>query len=180
VIAAPFLLIMLYLGQFGIFKWFLFLSFFTDFIDGFLARKFKVASVFGTRMDSIGDDLTVMVAMIGLFVIKPMFIKEQKFILIIIGLFFILQTVFALIRYGRITSFHTYLAKIAALLQAVFLLLVFFTAEPNLVLFYTAVVVTITELIEETILVYLLPKWRANVKGLYWVLKNKNGIESSS
>ena len=84
---------------------------------------------------------------------------------------FVLQTVYALIRYGRISSFHTYLAKLAAILQGIFLILVFFTKEPILFLFYTASLVTILELTEETIMVYFLPKWEANVKGLYWVLK---------
>ncbi|MFZ1306482.1 MAG: CDP-alcohol phosphatidyltransferase family protein, partial [Ferruginibacter sp.] len=42
IIAAPFLLILLFTGKVDIFKWLLALSFFTDLIDGFLARKFKV------------------------------------------------------------------------------------------------------------------------------------------
>ncbi len=71
------------------------------------------------------------------------------------------------------TNFHTYLAKTAALLQGVFLILVFFTEEPSLILFYAATVVTMLELIEEIILIRLLPKWQANVKGIYWVLKSK-------
>ena len=171
IVAAPFLLMLLFTGHYAIFKWLLLLSFFTDFIDGYLARKFMVASVFGTRLDSIGDDLTVLAAMVGLVVIKPAFIVEQKIIFIVMAVLFVLQTVYALIRYGRISSFHTYLAKLAAILQGIFLILVFFTKEPILFLFYTASLVTILELTEETILVYFLPKWEANVKGLYWVLK---------
>jgi len=70
-------------------------------------------------------------------------------------------------------NFHTYLAKTAALLQGVFLILVFFTDDPILILFYAATIVTMLELTEEVILVKLLPQWKANVKGVYWVLKNK-------
>ncbi len=171
VIAAPFILLLLFTGQYAIFKWLVLLSFFTDFIDGYLARKFKVASVFGTKLDSIGDDLTVLTAMVGLVVIKPEFIKEQKIIFILIGVLFLIQTVYALIRYGKISSFHTYLAKLAAISQGVFLILVFFTDEPILFLFYAASIVTILELAEETIMVYFLPKWETNIKGLYWILK---------
>ena len=67
IIAAPFLLVLIFTGQYDIFKWLLGLSFFTDLIDGFLARKYKVASVLGTRLDSIGDDLTVLVGVIAFF-----------------------------------------------------------------------------------------------------------------
>jgi CDP-diacylglycerol--glycerol-3-phosphate 3-phosphatidyltransferase len=171
--AAPFLLILLYYDRLEIFKWLLALSFFTDLIDGFLARKYKVTSVMGTRLDSIGDDLTILVAITGLIILKPEFIKQEKIMFILLLSLFLIQTVYALIRYGKITSFHTWLAKTAALLQGVFLLLVFFTDEPPLLLFYAAAIITLLELTEEIILVYLLPQWETNVKGLYWVLKNK-------
>lgn len=173
IVAAPILLLLVFSGELEIFKWLLGISFFTDLIDGFLARRFKVASVLGTRLDSIGDDLTVLVGVIALFVTKMEFIKEQKFIFILLLLLFLAQTTYAFIRYGKITNFHTWLAKTAALLQGVFLLLAFFTDEPNLVLFYTAALITMLELIEEIILVRLLPNWETNVQGIYWVLKKK-------
>ena len=172
IVAAPCLLILLFTGQLNMFKWLLALSFFTDLIDGFLARKFKVASVLGTRLDSIGDDLTVLVAVIGLFVLKADFIKEQKFMFIGLLVLFLIQVIYAFIRYGKMTGFHTWLAKTAALLQGIFLLLVFFTDQPFMPLFYAAAIITMLQLIEEIILVHLLPQWQANVKGLYWVLKN--------
>jgi CDP-diacylglycerol--glycerol-3-phosphate 3-phosphatidyltransferase len=166
-------LILIFTGQFDIFKWLLGLSFFTDLIDGFLARRYKVASVLGTRLDSIGDDLTVLAGVIALFVTKTEFIKEQRFVFILLLLLFLAQTTYAFIRYGKMTNFHTWLAKTAALLQGVFLLHAFFSDQPNLVLFYAAAIVTILELIEEIILVKLLPDCETNVKGIYWVLKKK-------
>ena len=173
ILAAPFLLVLLYLGHYGLFKWLLGLSFSTDLIDGFLARKYKVASILGTKLDSIGDDLTVLVGVVGLFVIYPSFIKEQKIIFIVMLVLFLVQVSFAFARYGKMTNFHTWLAKTAALLQGVFLLSAFFLGEPNLILFYAATGITMLELIEETILVGMLPQWKANVKGIHEVLKKK-------
>ena len=173
IVAAPFLLILLFSGQYDIFKWLLGVSFFTDLIDGWLARKYKVTSLLGTKLDSIGDDLTVLVAMIALFVMKPAFIKQEKIIFITLFVLFVFQVSYAFIRYGKMTTFHTYLAKSAAILQGVFLLLVFFTEEPIMLLFYAAAGITLLELIEEIILVRLLPEWEANVKGLYWAIKKK-------
>ena len=174
IVAAPLLLILIFTGRYDIFKWLLGVSFFTDLIDGFLARKYKVTSVLGTKLDSIGDDLTVLVGVIGLFATRMEFIKEQKFIFILLLLLFLAQVIYAFIRYRKMTSFHTYLAKTAALLQGAFLILSFFTAEPNLILFYAAATITILELIEEIILVKLLRHWETNVKGIYWVLKKKS------
>jgi cardiolipin synthase len=79
----------------------------------------------------------------------------------------------ALVRYGRQTSFHTLLAKVAAVLQAAFLLLLFFLPQPLIILFYVTAAVTALDLVEETILVALLPHWQANVKGLYSIRRRK-------
>jgi len=173
IIAAPILLVLLFTKQYDIFKWLLGVSFFTDLIDGYLARKFKVTSILGTKLDSIGDDLTVLVGLIALFVLKLEFIKQHVIIFIILLVLFLVQTTYAFISYKKMTNFHTYLAKIAAVLQGVFLILVFFTQEPSFILFYAATIVTMLELIEEIILIRLLPEWQANVKGIYWGLKNK-------
>jgi phosphatidylglycerophosphate synthase len=64
-IAAPFLLILAFLKETDVFKWLLAVSFFTDAIDGYLARKYKVVSVMGAKLDSWGDDLTVIAATVG-------------------------------------------------------------------------------------------------------------------
>ena len=173
IIAAPILLVLLFTKQYDIFKWLLGVSFFTDLIDGHLARKYKVTSIMGTKLDSIGDDLTVLVGLIALFVLRFEFIKQHIIIFLILLVLFLAQTTYAFIRYRKMTNFHTFLAKTAALLQGVFLILVFFTEEPSLILFYAATIVTMLELIEEIILVGMLPQWQANVKGIYWILKSK-------
>ena len=129
IVTAPLLIVLLFRGEQELFKWLLGVSFFTDLIDGVLARTFKVTSILGTRLDSVGDDLTVLVAILGLGVLQPQFFIEQWTLLLPLGILFLLQTGFALYRYGKITSFHTYLAKLAALAQGVFLLS-FFSLKP--------------------------------------------------
>ena len=170
VVASLFLLYLVVTNQPSIFKWFLAASFFTDAIDGFLARKFKVSSILGAKLDSIGDDLTVVMGVIGLFVFEREFISQHYIWLGILFALFAIQVVSAFIRYGAMTSFHTYLAKVAAIAQGCFLILSFFLDGPNDELFFIAVAITGLDLAEEIILVYLLPEWRENVKGLYWVV----------
>ncbi|MBP6334040.1 MAG: CDP-alcohol phosphatidyltransferase family protein [Bacteroidia bacterium] len=172
-IAAPVLIGLIFLGKVDLFKWLLALSYFTDLIDGYLARKFKVASILGSRLDSIADDFTILASLIGLLVLKPEFIESQSKILLILLSLFLVQNIFSLIRYLKVSSFHTYLAKSAAILQGFFFIFVFLLPEPIYILFYAAAIITALELIEEIILVVLLPKWEANVKGVYWVLKRK-------
>jgi len=173
IVAAPILIYLVFKKNQDLFKWLLLLSFFTDFIDGYLARRFKVTSLLGSKLDSIGDYLTIVAAVLGVFVFKFQFIRNEGWIIGVLLSLFVLQSIFAFIRYGKITSFHTYLAKTAAVLQGTFLILFFLLPEPVYILFYTASIVTILELIEEMILVIILPVWETNVKGIYWVIKRK-------
>lgn len=171
-LAAPVLLYFVVAGRIDVFKWLLALSFLTDAVDGYLARRFRVTSVQGSKLDSIADDLTVVVAIIGLIMLRPEFIREQIAVIIPLLVLYIGQTTLALVRYGKISSFHTYLAKGAAVLQGVFLVLAFFT-DPIVPLFYAVALLTAIDLLEESVLVVLLPRWQVNVKGLYWVWKKK-------
>lgn len=170
-LSAPLLIFLIIYHQMDWFKWLLAVSFFTDAIDGYLARRFKVTSIAGAKLDSIGDDLTVLSGIIGMIVFKPDFLKQQIFLLILLFSLFALQAVLAFLKFGKMTSFHTYAAKIAAILQGVFLILLFFLPNSLYELFYAAIFVTAFELIEEIIITFWLPKWKTNVKGLYWILK---------
>lgn len=171
--AAFILLALILMGEEQVFKWLLPISFFTDAIDGTLARRFHVESRWGSMIDSIADDLTILMAVIAAFRFKPEFIENQILpILILVGLYLV-QTGLAVARYGKITSFHTYAAKIAAVFQGLFLVLLFILPEPPIVLFYFLFITTVIDLVEEIILVIVLPDWQRNVKGLYWALKKK-------
>jgi CDP-diacylglycerol--glycerol-3-phosphate 3-phosphatidyltransferase len=172
-IAAPALIVLILTRQIDLFKWLLALSFFTDAIDGYLARRYKVVSVMGAKLDSIADDVTVVAALIGLFVLKPAFIKQEYLSMILLAILFVIQVTLALLRYRKPTSFHTYLAKLAAVCQAAFLILAFFLPDPPRALFYIAVTVTALDLIEEIVMILLLPEWKADVKGIYWILKQR-------
>ncbi len=172
-IAAPLLIFLIIYKEAGIFKWLLLLSFFTDAVDGYLARRYALVSKFGAKLDSIADDVTIAAAIVGVIILKPEFLRHEIIFIIILLALFILQTTLAFLRYGKISGFHTYAAKTAAVLQGVFLILLFFLPDPLYLLFKITAIVTIIDLVEETILVMLLPAWETNVKGLYWVIKKK-------
>ena len=57
VAASPFLLLLIILGEREAFSWLLLISYCTDMIDGFLARRLKITSARGSQLDSLGDQL---------------------------------------------------------------------------------------------------------------------------
>lgn len=180
-LAAPVLILLIIYHRTELFKWLLAISFLTDAFDGYLARRYGVTSIFGSRLDSLADDFTIIAAIIGLFALKKEFVQQEILILSVLFGLFLVQTVSALIRYGKISSFHTYAAKTAAIFQAGFLVILFFFPDPPFTLFYVTAIVSFIDLLEEIILVLLLPDWQTNIKGLYWIIRNrahrKTGME---
>ena len=75
--AAPFLLILIWLDEQLVFAWLLLVSYSTDAIDGYLARKLKITSPRGSQLDSFGDQITLIVGLVGLFYFETEFIKTN-------------------------------------------------------------------------------------------------------
>jgi cardiolipin synthase len=173
ILIAPLLFFLAFIQQIELFKWLLALSFLTDAVDGYLARRYGVATKRGAILDSIGDDLTVGAAIAGMIIFKMDFIRKELPLLLIMAVLYVAQLCIALVRYRKMTGFHTWFAKAAAILQGVFLLLLFFLPSPVYSVFYIMTLVTILDLLEEIALVILLGQWETNVKGLYWVIKRK-------
>jgi phosphatidylglycerophosphate synthase len=173
IIAFPIFMVLLVINRIDIFKWLLLVSFLTDAMDGYLARKFRVTSILGARLDSISDDLTVLAAFLGLIVVHPQFLLEQWLVIVILLILFLVQAAYAFIRYQKMTSFHTYIAKAAAVLQGIFMCAMFFLDEPLPWLFYLAAGTTALGLLEETLMIGVLPTWKADVRGLYWAMRER-------
>lgn len=172
-LTAPVLLLLLFYEQLPLFKWLLAVSFLTDAVDGYLARRYKVTSIFGSILDSISDDLTIAVAIFGIMLVNPEFLRKELALVVVQVLLFITQICFALIRYHKISSFHTYMAKFVTVFQGIFLVLFYWLPAPVYSLFYAVSIFTILDLLEEIMLVLVIPQWETDVKGLYWVIKKR-------
>lgn len=172
ILAAPLLIILLYFGNREVFTWFLLISYCTDAIDGFIARKLKITSARGSQLDSFGDQVTFVLGLTGILVFEFDFIQKNYVLIVVSFSPYILQMLIAFIKYGKATAFHTYLAKLSAIVQSVFILwLLFF--EPVYWLFYVMIILGILETIEEVALIFMYDNWVAGVKGIYWALKDK-------
>ncbi|MEN8790363.1 MAG: CDP-alcohol phosphatidyltransferase family protein [Flavobacteriaceae bacterium] len=173
--AVPFLLLFIWMGEREVFAWLLSVSYATDAIDGFIARKLKITSARGSQLDSYGDQVTLIIALLGLIVFETEFMKANYILLLIAFIPYILQMIIAFRKYGKATAFHTYLAKLSAVIQGVFILwLLFF--NPVYWLFYTMIAIGVLETIEEITLIYMYDKWVAGVKGIYWALRDKRRL----
>ena len=178
VAAAPFLLILVLMSEREIFTWMLLISYSTDMIDGYFARKLKITSARGSQLDSFGDQVTLILGVIGLFIFERTFMVENLAPILIAFIPYMIQMFIAFKKYGKATAFHTYLAKLSALTQGVFILWLLFFG-PVCWLFYFMIVLGLLETIEEIALIYMYDEWVAGVKGFYWALRDKRRLEKA-
>jgi CDP-diacylglycerol--glycerol-3-phosphate 3-phosphatidyltransferase len=141
-----------------------------DVADGMLARVLQATSELGALLDSIADTLLFCVAAYGAWVFYPDAVRQHAAGFASILALWIVENGAALLRYGRLSSFHTYLSRIAAYAMGIFIGLLFLMGF-HAWLLYLAVGLLALATAEEFVLLWLLPEWTADVRGVWWVLR---------
>ncbi|MFM7078185.1 MAG: CDP-alcohol phosphatidyltransferase family protein [Bacteroidota bacterium] len=173
IVCAPIMWWLIWAGEREWFAWVLTLAFTTDLVDGQLARRLKKETRIGSILDSYGDTLTVLTGLVGSWMFEQAhFLAHWELLAIVISLHLI-QLLLCLWRYGRPSSFHTYSAKAGALVIGCFLIYTMMFRFSDL-FFYVTMVFLVLDALEESILVFLIPEWKNDVKGVYWVLKSRS------
>ncbi len=170
VAAAPALAALAYAGQREGFAWLLAAALVSDIVDGAIARHFGFVSKLGSLLDSTADILIFAVAAYGIWCFHPDMVAQHRLAFVLVVLLWLGGSVAGFLRYGRLASFHTLLARITAYVIGGFLAVLFlwgFLAW----LFWAAVGLVVVSQVEEFVLMALLPNWTPNVGGLYWVLR---------
>lgn len=178
ILAAPFLLISIWLDVRLIFTWLLFISYSTDAIDGYIARKLEITSPRGSQLDSFGDQITFLLGLIGLYNFETVFIKTNFVLILVAFIPYIIQMLIAYSKYGKATSFHTYLAKLSAMVQSIFILWSLFFS-PEYSMFYIMIIIGLLETFEEITLIFMYDEWASDVKGIYWAYRDKRRLKNT-
>jgi len=171
-LATPILLAAVIRGRAEMFKWLLLACLLSDILDGLIARVFHLRSEFGAKLDSAADILVAFISIAALFVFQRAFLAAHFWELSIVVCLYAVEILAALLRYGKISSFHTIVNRIAAYSQGIFVMSLFLWGYQGW-LFHIMIALTIVASLEEFVLLGVLPKWRSDVRGLYWVLADR-------
>ncbi len=155
-----------------LFAVFLIINLLTDAIDGIIARRFGMQTEIGSRLDSIGDMTTYIAGFWGIYVFKWEEIAPHVIPFAVFAGLCVLLVVLALIKFGRLPSFHLYSWKIGGYIQG-FFFIVLFSFGLYLPLYYIMVTWSILAALEHILIQMIIPRMRSNVKGLYWVLREQ-------
>jgi phosphatidylglycerophosphate synthase len=168
----PVLVITASLGEASWFLALLAISLLSDMLDGYFARKLHQTSELGARLDSWADMLTYAAMILGLYLIWPTIFVEQKVYLVAATLSYILPVMLALSRFGSFPSYHTWGAKLAAVLIApAFYLLIL---ADNQLFFRAVIVFHVVVAIEEIAITFMLKRPRTNVSSIISLLSGRS------
>ncbi len=171
-LAFPFIMAMILMRMELAYAIFLFISLNTDVWDGWIARRFNQRTAIGARLDSLADIGVYIAALTGITVFKIGEIGEDAWLFYVFVTCYIITILSPLIKFRRIQSFHLYSVKITGWMQGIFFILLFFL-EFYPVYFYIMVNLSLIAFIESLVIQLILTEMRSDIKGLYWVLKER-------
>ncbi|MGB5104029.1 MAG: CDP-alcohol phosphatidyltransferase family protein [Steroidobacteraceae bacterium] len=171
-LCVPALVVLAALGRETAFTWVLIPALLTDIADGLIARVFHLESRLGAFLDSVADTSLLFASVYGTWALHPEVINGHAVLCgLAVGLW-VLENLLSFARYGRLSSFHTYASKVTANLFGLFIGVLFlFGFHPWML--YVAAGASIVSSLEELALLAVLREWRMDVRGLWWVLRER-------
>jgi PAS domain S-box-containing protein len=136
-----------------------------SFADGFIARKLKQVTELGAELDSWGLFAAYLIVPIGAWMLWPELVqREASFVIAVVGFYFVPATL-GLMKYGHLTSYHTWSSKLSAVLLSGTAIMLFM-GGPSWP-FRLATPFLVISGIEEIFMTAILPQWRANIPSLW-------------
>jgi CDP-diacylglycerol--glycerol-3-phosphate 3-phosphatidyltransferase len=166
----PVLVVLAAQGREEPFQWLLLVAMCSDILDGVIARHFGLASPLGALLDTVADLLTTGATVFGLWCLRPEFLRDYGGWLVLLLGAWAVQVAASFWRYGHLSSFHTWLARLSAYPLGIFVMVLFIWDFKGW-LFALAIGTSLLACLEEILLVWLLPQWSADVRGAWWVLR---------
>jgi len=163
----PVLLWCAWQGKTECFLGLLVVSLLTDALDGWIARKFNLCTPLGARLDSLGDMCTYLAVPLCAWWLWPDLIRaEWPYVLLTVSAY-VVPLVVALIKFRTLPSYHSYAAKIAAVVMsiAVFMWFVFEVSG----LFKFAAILQAVVAVEHVLITLSLSQPRSNIKSIWHV-----------
>lgn len=168
----PLILYFIIAGRENLYAIFLIINLVSDALDGFLARKLKQETELGARLDGFADNFTYVLAFVGIFVFKMDDIRPHLVSFITMITMLVSTVIVSLIKFRKFPSYHLYTTKIGGYIEGIFFISLFTIGfiKPY---YYFMVVWAIMGAIECIAINLVIPEMRSNIKGLYWLLKER-------
>ena len=172
IVSAPFLLLSGWFGMQNIFYILFGIMLLSDVLDGMIARGLHQTTQLGAKLDSVGDIITYFSIALAAWWLWPDLLKKEIYYMIAAITMYTLPALFALVKFGRLASYHTWTTKLTAVVLnvGVVILLLF----ENTLLFHIAVYCLFIAMLENILITLVLPSQQSDVHSLWHVWKNRD------
>jgi len=146
------------------FFWGVVAAWLSDLLDGALARRFGWTSRLGASLDSVADVILILVTLYAIHHFHPPVFRDHGWVLAAVLAVWACVHASAALRYGRMASFHTRLARIGIVLYVVFVFWLFGRGFA-LWLYQLCGLVCFCAGLENLAMVWILREWRPDFQG---------------
>jgi phosphatidylglycerophosphate synthase len=146
-------------------------SFASDILDGYLARRLGQTSDLGARLDSVADfTIYLTIPLVGWWLWPDLIRREAPYFIAVMAST-ILPPIVGYCKFRTCTSYHTWAAKLAAFSVGSSVILLFAGWLPWL--FRLATPVSVYAALEEIAITLVLPKSRSNVRSFWHIVRKR-------
>lgn len=148
------------------------LAFLSDLLDGMIARRLKIVTTKLRVLDSYIDIVFYICLITSIYLTYSTIISRFYFPAILVVLLQLINWSVSLIKFGRLTSYHSYLAKLRALALFIAIALLFLFSQT--VFLWVSICLACISNIEGVIISLILPKWHYDVWTIGVAIKIRN------
>jgi phosphatidylglycerophosphate synthase len=142
----------------------------TDVLDGFLARRWRAATEYGSRLDSAADMVLVVCAAFWVILVEPSIFLDNKLLVLSWMLIGTASLAVGLIKFRRIPDLHLYMTKASSAAGYVFIIFMFVVGY-NAALFYIASALLILSTLESLLLQLLTRKPDEHIRSILYAYR---------
>lgn len=169
-ILAPVLLVLAWSSYSTGFMIVLIIAFLLDAVDGPIARWLNQESELGPKLDSWADFSIYLTFLIGAWWLWPEIVMRELIFILLTLASIIFPVIMSIYKFRKVTSYHTWLVKIAAVCMAPSAILLFLIDYSWT--FRLASIVCVMASIEEILITMVLKKPHSNVQSIFHVRKD--------
>ena len=150
----------------------------TDVLDGYLARKLQQITRLGSQLDSWGDFTIYSTMAVCAWIIWPEIVQREILYFSMILFSFLLPVGIGLIKFGSLTSYHTWSVKLAVFVTFIGYITLFsgLADWPFVLASYLCVYAGI----EEIVITLASSRERVDVRSIWAALRYERGLEEQS
>jgi len=136
----------------------------TDVLDGYIARKYKVESKLGAKLDSLGDYTFFLMLVLYFFIWRLNLIEDNSIFIVIVIMVRLSSLLVCWIKNKKVYSLHNIANKVTGLLLYVGILIEIVVERKDIVIFL--LVISLISALEELMIMLTIKEPDSNIKSI--------------